>query len=86
MVTAFENLQGVLGCRFRRTGIGAADRKDNLRSVTGERPADVFHIFHSVLYPICEMELTSLLEVQELEANQKMTKSLTLAKSSPDAK
>lgn len=37
MVTAFENLQGVLGCRFRRTGIGAADRKDNLRSVTGER-------------------------------------------------
>jgi len=49
-------------------------------------PADVFHIFHSVLYPICEMELTSLLEVQELEANQKMTKRLTLAKNSPDAK
>lgn len=32
------------------------------------------------VYPISEMELTSLLELQELEANQKMTKLLMASK------
>lgn len=37
-------------------------------------------------YPISESGTDLTPEVQELEANQKMTKCLTLAKSSPDAK
>lgn len=44
------------------------------------------HSLFAFVYPISEMELTSLLELQELEANQRMTKHLIFVQSSPDAK